>query len=120
MNNFFAVPEAANATNPEFLETVLRGSGALRIERILSHGHTTPKDSWYDQEEDEWVLVMEGKALLLFPDGKEVSLEKGEHYLLPKHTRHRVIYTSTPCLWLAVFGEILTVPGNVTDCAESR
>lgn len=107
MNNFFSLPASVAADGPEFLETVLRGSGAFRVERILSHGQTTPDGEWYDQEEDEWVLVLEGSALLGYPDGSELRLEKGDQCFLPKHVKHRVAYTSSPCVWLAVFADSL-------------
>ena len=37
-----------------------------------------------------------------FADGREVSLERGQCLLLPKHVRHRVLETSKPCVWLAI------------------
>ena len=90
----------------EFMETLLRGKG-VRIERIVSHGHVTPEDSWYDQTEDEWALVLQGNARLLFEDGREIALAAGDHVLLKAHQKHRVSYTSSPCIWLTVFAQEL-------------
>ena len=90
----------------EFVETLLRGKG-VRIERIVSHGHVTPEDSWYDQTEDEWALVLQGNARLLFEDGREMALAAGDHVLLKAHQKHRVSYTSSPCIWLTVFAQEL-------------
>lgn len=46
----------------------------LRIERIVSKGHSSPPSGWYDQMEDEWVLVLKGEGRLVFADGGEVVL----------------------------------------------
>lgn len=95
--------------SPEFLETLLTGAG-LVVERIVSHGHTTPEGEWYDQARDEWVLVLEGHARLGYADGLEVELAHGSSLLIPKHVRHRVTYTSAPCVWLAIHAEELKMP----------
>ncbi|KAA5543101.1 cupin domain-containing protein [Roseiconus nitratireducens] len=88
------------------LVTVLAQNRHVRIERIVSSGHTTPPDEWYDQVEDEWVLVIAGRALLRFEDpSEEIRLEPGDHVLIPRHRKHRVGWTSEtePTVWLAVF-----------------
>ena len=107
MENLFAYPAAARPGNPEFFETLFRASGEVRVERIVSHGQVTPEGNWYDQNEDEWVLVLEGAARIGYPDGREAALGPGDHLMLPKRVKHRVAYTSSPCLWLAVFGNLL-------------
>ena len=77
----------------------------MRIERIVSHGHASPADFWYDQEEAEWVLLVQGSALLAFADGRETALEAGDYVHIPAHCRHRVVQTdpNMPTVWLAVF-----------------
>lgn len=75
----------------------------LRIERIVSHGHVSPPDFWYDQPEDEWVLVVAGSATLGFEDGSEHHLGPGDWLTLPAHRRHRVLRTASPTVWIAVF-----------------
>ena len=45
----------------EAFETILH-SPTVRIERIVSHGHASPADFWYDQEEAEWVLLVQGSG----------------------------------------------------------
>lgn len=108
MENFFSLAKVPGAAgSEEFFETLLRGEGGLRIERIVSQGHVTPADTWYDQEQDEWVMVARGSARILYEDGSELSLEAGDHALLPKGRKHRVSYTSSPCIWLAVFADTL-------------
>ena len=90
----------------EFSDLV--NSPPVRIERIVSTGHCSPKDFWYDQEENEWVMVIAGAARLeIEENGKRsmVSLGPGEHRFLPAHRRHRVDWTSdsTATVWLAVW-----------------
>jgi len=88
----------------EVFEEVLRAE-SVRIERIVSRGHTSPESGWYDQDEHEWVLVLEGAAVLAFDDGSEVRLGPGDHVNLPAHRRHRVAWTAPEkaTVWLAVF-----------------
>ena len=90
--------------DPEFIENLLK-TGAVRVERIVSTGHVSPPGYWYDQEEDEWVLLLQGRARLEYEDGGGDALERGDWVFIPAHRRHRVAYTSeTPfCLWLAIF-----------------
>ena len=73
----------------------------VRLERISSSPF--PETVLYDQPQDEWVLLLEGAALLEVA-GEEVRLASGDHLFLPAHTRHRVLSVSAepPCLWLAV------------------
>ena len=73
----------------------------VRIEKILSMGQISTE--WYDQDEDEWVCVLEGEAELTYEDGSRQSLGAGDHVFLPAHKRHKVSYTSKPCVWLCVF-----------------
>ena len=44
----------------------------VKIERIVSHGQSTPIDEWYDQGWDEWVIVVAGSAGLLIEGETEV------------------------------------------------
>lgn len=76
----------------------------VRIERIISKGHVTPADAWYDQEEHEWVIVLEGAGTLVFEDGREISLKRGDSINIPAHTKHKVSWTDPdrPTVWLAI------------------
>jgi cupin 2 domain-containing protein len=78
------------------------------LERIVSRGHITPEDNWYDQEKDEWVILLEGKAVILYSSGGSVELNKGDWIFIPAHTRHRVTFTSSDpeCVWLAIHGSM--------------
>jgi cupin 2 domain-containing protein len=89
---------------PEELTTVLQRGENLRIERIISTGHCSPDGCWYDQPENEWVIVLHGAAQLEFEDRK-VGMFPGESINIPAHQKHRVEWTSPdePTVWLAVF-----------------
>lgn len=108
MSNIFSLADVLNPPHgQEFFEGILQGRGRMRVERIVSHGHTSPERGWYNQEQDEWVLVLEGNARLLFKNGEEASLGRGECLLIPKYSKHKVIHTSSPCIWLAIFADAL-------------
>ncbi len=74
----------------------------VRIERIESHGHTTPPDRPYVQDWDEWVLVLAGEAELDLDGPGLRRLGTGEALLIPAGTAHRVTYTADPTIWLAI------------------
>lgn len=87
----------------ELLQTLLERPG-LRIERIVSQGHASPPDFWYDQEEHEWVLLLQGAARVQFED-RTVELSPGDYIHIPAHQRHRVAWTTPDeaTIWLAIF-----------------
>ncbi|MGO4380648.1 cupin domain-containing protein [Pseudoduganella sp. RAF53_2] len=94
--NFFA-----GATPPaegERFDTLL-SHGGLRIERIVSTCRI--ESQLYVQEEDEWVILLQGEALLDV-DGAEVPLKSGDYLFLPARTPHSVQRVSDGALWLAV------------------
>lgn len=81
---------------------VLAESKALRIERIVSNGQASPPDFWYDQEQDEWVVLLKGAATLSFEDGATQQMRIGDYLLIPAHLRHRVFDVSRDAVWLAI------------------
>lgn len=101
MKNLFAtIPEAL----PDELVEVIGGHGNLRIERIVSHGHCSTDGFWYDQDEDEFVLLLEGEAELEFED-ELIRLKKGDYLTISAHRKHRVKWTQPDqaSIWLAVY-----------------
>jgi cupin 2 domain-containing protein len=87
-------------------------TGSCKIERIVSMGGVSPHGFWYDQERDEWVMVVEGRARLLFDGSTEsVELACGDCINIPAHTRHRVEWTDPEVrtVWLAVHYEASSV-----------
>ena len=85
---------------PNELTEILLENKNVRIEKILSDGHTT---NWYDQMEDEWVCLLTGEADIEFEDSIK-TLNKGDSIFIPKHQKHRVSRT-TKCIWLCIFME---------------
>src|SRR6478735_1148727 len=76
----------------------------IRIERIVSHGHTSPEGFWYDQDQHEWVIVLKGAARLRF-EYQIIEMKPGDFVNIPAHKKHRVEWTTPdePTVWLAVF-----------------
>jgi len=77
----------------------------LRIERLVSTGQVTPDGEWYDQETDEWVLLVAGAARLRIEgESEDRAFAEGDWILVPAHCRHRVTWTRAepPTVWLAV------------------
>lgn len=99
-NIFAAIPETLD---DEFVE-LLGQNENVRIERIVSRGHRSPATGWYDQAQNEWVMVLKGAAILAFADGAAIRLEKGDYLNIPAHSRHRVKWTQpdVETVWLAI------------------
>lgn len=90
---------------PEELVEVLCQSRHVRIERIVSKGHTTAEGYWYDQAWDEWVILLSGRATIVYEqEPQPVCLYPGDYILIPAHVRHRVNWTQedVETVWLAV------------------
>ena len=85
----------------EELTTILAENENVRIERIVSTGHIS---DWYDQNETEFVALLQGEARIEF-ENKTITMTKGDTLVIQPHKRHRVAYTSSepPCIWLCVF-----------------
>lgn len=100
-NLFAGVPEGGTAEQTIDLLTTPK----LRIERIVSTGQASPPGFWYDQDWEEWVLLLAGTAAVLFEgEAAPRELEPGSYLHIPTHVRHRVVRTSAapPAIWLAV------------------
>ena len=100
-NIFDSIPDVIEK---EVCEALIK-SERVRIKRILSHGQRSPEVGWYDQDEHEWVMVLQGAGIISFDDGSEVRLEKGDFLNIPKHQKHKVSWTDPDqvTVWLAVF-----------------
>lgn len=88
----------------ELFEDILIADG-LRIERILSHGHSSPEAGWYDQTENEWVMVLKGEGVIEFESGEVVTLAEGGFVNIEAGVKHKVLSTHPDqvTVWLAVF-----------------
>ncbi len=87
----------------ELIEVLARGNG-VKVERIVSRGHCSTDDFWYDQEETEFVLVLRGAARIEFED-RQVEMKTGDFLTIAPHCKHRVAWTTPDedTIWLAVF-----------------
>lgn len=103
------VPSASNlfsgipSSLPEELVETLKATDAVRIERIVSLGHTSPEAFWYDQDTDEFVVLLKGAARLQF-ENESVEMKPGDYVEIPSRRKHRVEWTTPdePTVWLAV------------------
>lgn len=93
--------DSDKTTDAEQFRTLFESAGT-KIERIASHAQASPKDFWYDQDHDEWVIVLRGEAALEFEDGRLMEMKPGDYILIQKHVKHRVERTTAETLWLAV------------------
>lgn len=96
----------------EAFEALLERPG-VKLERIISQGHATPPGQYYDQAQDEWVMVLSGAAKLTIEGRGLYELGPGDSIFLPAHCRHRVEWThpKEPTIWLALH----LWPGNPED-----
>lgn len=79
---------------------------SVKIERIISKGHSSPKDFWYEQGQNEWVMVLKGLARLRFHGTEEIiEMRPGDYLKIPAYRKHRVEWTDPDqeTIWLAVF-----------------
>lgn len=101
MNIFDNIP---NKISEEILEELFSNSN-VRIERVVSSGNVSPDNFWYDQDEDEWILLVAGNAIVTFEGDRTVELKAGDTLYIGAHEKHRVAYTSSnpQCIWLCIF-----------------
>jgi len=91
-------------TGEEITEKIVR-AGTATIERIISRGHSSPPGFWYDQDDNEWVILLKGRAGLLFCGDREPTiLTPGDHVNIPAHVKHRIEWTdpAEETVWLAI------------------
>ncbi len=97
-NIFSNIPDSL----PNELIEQLVISKDCKIERIISKGHATPKGKWYNQDKDEFALVLKGSAELKF-EKSLVKMKEGDYIIIPAHAKHRVEKTDKETIWLTVF-----------------
>jgi len=90
---------------PEEIFDTLCSKDNITIERIVSRGHASPEGFWYDQEKDEFVLVVQGRAgLRIESENNIIILKAGDYLNIAAHVKHRIEWTESRCetIWLAV------------------
>lgn len=100
-NIFSNIP---SAIPNEIFEDIIN-TEKLRIERIVSKGQTSPDTGWYDQTENEWLIVLSGYGIIEYINGDKIMLKQGDYLHIKAHEKHRVIETSKneATVWLAIF-----------------
>jgi len=100
MNIFDALPTDLSS---EVFESLVENEN-IKIERIISKGHSSPESGWYDQTQNEWVMVIKGKAKLAFDNKAAITLTAGDHLTIDAHQKHKVAWTDpdSETVWLAV------------------
>jgi cupin 2 domain-containing protein len=90
----------------ELIEKIAGDAGRdITVERIISRGHASPRDFWYDQDKNEFVIVLKGKAGILFKGRDKIfEMSSGDYIDIPAHSLHRIEWTSAEedTVWLAV------------------
>ena len=101
MNIFTQIPK--NLTE-EIFEDIIK-TDSLKVERIVSYGHTSPKLGWYKSEQNEWVIVLKGEAILSFENETDVKLITGDYINIPASKKHKVSWTlpNEETVWLAIY-----------------
>ena len=103
VRNIFSGVPASRSTEEIFEQLVVGNS--VRVERIISEGQSSPTDFWFDQDQNEWVMLIQGEAILKFEaEEKPVRLRPGDWIDIPAHVKHRVEWTipHKKTIWLAV------------------
>lgn len=128
-NLYREIPKQQRIFPQEIFTRLLEGQtgarSSLHIDRIVSTGHST---DWMTQDDDEWVILLEGDAQISFQQDcsapEEIqSLVKGDYLFIPRSMRHRLVHTSTvpAAIWLAVHSrspEKLAV-AQTPDCKQT-
>ncbi|WNC68909.1 cupin domain-containing protein [Thalassotalea nanhaiensis] len=101
MNNIFEqIPKDLSS---EVFETIAK-SDTIKIERIISKGHCSPQQGWYIQQNHEWVIVLQGEAIITFADNSKVTLSAGDYLNIKPLQKHKVSWTdpAIETIWLAI------------------
>jgi cupin 2 domain-containing protein len=102
-NNILKLNKLPGKKQVELFDELFKSKNFL-IERIISVGWNKVEDNWYDQETEEWVLLIKGSASIEFENNCFIEMIEGDYIFIPSHCKHKVIKTSSnpPCIWLAI------------------
>jgi len=101
-NIFENITKDLDLSENELFDDIL-SNDKVQIQRIVSKGHTSPKEGWYNQKTNEWVIVLKGAAIIEF-ENKEVTLNIGDYINIKAFTKHKVRWTDpdVETIWIAV------------------
>ncbi|MCD4695515.1 MAG: cupin domain-containing protein [Bacteroidales bacterium] len=91
----------------EIIENILETNN-IKIERIVTLQPYVKPGDWYDQDKDEWVILLQGEAKLEWADGRITQLKRGDYLYIPAHKIHRINSSGSDkrCIWLAIHGKL--------------
>ena len=97
--NIFEIEKLPEIEEKEIVD-ILKENEDVKIERIISTGQGS---DWMVQEKREYVLLIQGNAVIEFND-KTVEMKSGDTLFIEKRERHRVAYTGENpyCIWFCV------------------
>lgn len=64
---------------PEEIFDTVCSTDNITVERIVSRGHASPDEFCYDQEKNEFVLVVKGSAGLKFENENDIVVLSAPH-----------------------------------------
>jgi len=101
--NIFTKPKVGD--EEEIFDELVKGDN-ISVEKIFTAKAFKQPGKWYDQEKDEWVLLLQGNAKLEFEEENIVNLNKGDYLFIPAHKKHRINKSSDEpnCIWLTIHG----------------
>ncbi len=101
MKNIFE--NISSFLSEELIETLIEKNN-IKIERIVSRGHASPKEFWYDQAQDEFIILLSGTATIVYENKQIFKMKKGDYLIIPAHQKHRVEDTNKDrdTYWLAI------------------
>lgn len=105
IGNIFDPP--ADTGEHEIFTTIFK-SDKIEITKIDGLRAFNKPGKWYDQEDDEWVILLQGKATLEFQNDESIQLNSGDYIFIEAHKPHRIKQSSNKpnCLWLAIHGKL--------------
>lgn len=104
VENIFKYPNISLSDSVESFEDIFENEN-FRIEKIYSSGQSTPIGEWLKEEVNEFVLLVEGSASIIFKENnQEIHLNEGDYFIIPKNTEHRVEKTDSETIttWLTI------------------
>ncbi|MCF8378287.1 MAG: cupin domain-containing protein [Bacteroidales bacterium] len=104
--NIFEVKELP--TNEQEVISSLLSTEDLEIQRIVTLKPFEKPGIWYNQDKDEWVILLKGKAELEWEQGETIHLYAGDYIFIPAHKIHRIKRSGKDeiCVWLAIHGNL--------------
>lgn len=100
----------------EISETLLKTKD-FKLERIVSSGQATPPGKWYDQDTNEWVILLSGSAGLLMEGETDIcAMHPGDYIHIRAYQRHRVEWTDAKqkTVWLVLHYDYNLIPSPAT------